>query len=78
MGDGVSEMELKESDLPALDGRQCAKCQKPIMAGDAYRLGSKTLCEDCYISARMTRTRKTHWQYLSCFKTQYLREADQD
>ena len=55
----------------------CNKCYKPIKAGDEFRQRSEVLCEDCYIDARMPRTRKTHWQYLRCIRTQYLRKADE-
>ena len=57
---------------------QCDKCHRPLNAGDEYRHRSEVLCEDCYIDLAMPRTRKTHWQYLSCIKTQYLREPDED
>ena len=55
---------------------QCKKCGKTISAGDEYRQGPEVLCEDCYMDLAMPRTRKTHWQYLSCIKTQYLRKAE--
>jgi hypothetical protein len=54
----------------------CGKCGKIIKAGDEFRHGKDVLCEDCCIDVRMPQTRKTHWQYLSCFKTQFLSKAD--
>lgn len=53
--------------------RRCARCRKAISPGDGYGRGRETLCGDCCMELRMPRTRKTHWQYLSCIKTQYLR-----
>ena len=64
---------IERSEVGAIN---CVKCHKLIKAGDEFRHRSDMLCEDCYIDARMDRNRKTHWQYLSCIKTQYLRRPD--
>jgi hypothetical protein len=33
------------------------------------------LCEDCCLDLRMTRKRKTHWQYIGSIKGDYLTPA---
>ena len=55
----------------------CHRCQAEIRAGDEFIHDSKVLCEDCYISIRSPRVRKTHWQYLTSIKTGYLKYPDQ-
>ena len=51
---------------------KCNKCHKKIKAGEEYRHHLMALCEACSLDIRMTRSRKTHWQYLGSIKTEYL------
>ncbi|KMY66074.1 hypothetical protein AAU61_19165 [Desulfocarbo indianensis] len=64
-------------DNPEPSPRRCARCGKVISPGDGYRRGRETLCGDCCMDLRMTRPRKTHWQYLSCIRSQYLRRPEE-
>jgi hypothetical protein len=57
---------------------KCLNCQREIEQGEEYFQHSDTLCEDCYFDLVMPRTRKTHWQYLSSIKTDYLRPAKRE
>ncbi|MCP3953949.1 MAG: hypothetical protein GY697_17290 [Desulfobacterales bacterium] len=50
----------------------CDACGMHIKPKDAYRYEARSLCVQCCMEARMPRTRKTHWQYLSSIKTDYL------
>ena len=51
---------------------RCNKCRKEMKAGKEHRHHLKIVCEACYMDIRMSRTRKTHWQYLRSIKTEYL------
>jgi len=51
---------------------KCEKCGEIIQDNNIYKFRGKTLCENCYIDIRTPRVRKTHWQYLSSIKTEYL------
>jgi hypothetical protein len=51
----------------------CSKCRKKIRIGNEYHYNAKVLCEDCCIDLRTPRARKTHWQYISSIKDDYLR-----
>lgn len=55
-------------------GQVCAACGRPAPAGEGREHLGRWLCEDCYVQARIDRTRKTHWQYLGAIKTEYLQE----
>ena len=50
----------------------CGVCQTEIKEGGEYNHNSKVLCEDCCIRVRMSRGRKTHWQYIGSVKSEYL------
>jgi len=52
---------------------ECSNCGKKIEEEDSYDHNHRVLCEDCFVEAKMTRKRKTHWQYLTSIKTDYLR-----
>jgi len=52
--------------------RFCSICHAKIKDGEECNHNLKVLCEDCCMNIRMTRVRKTHWQYLGSIKTQYL------
>ena len=51
---------------------RCDRCRKQIEPGQEYQHGSQTLCVQCCMELRMPRRRKTHWQYLSAIRSQYL------
>jgi hypothetical protein len=53
--------------------RSCSECRTKIAPGEERRYLKAVLCEDCYMNRRMTRSRKTHWQYLRSIKTDYLK-----
>ena len=57
---------------------ECSKCQMKIEAGDEYQHLSSVLCEECWMDVRVTRTRKTHLQYLKSIKTEYLIPAKKE
>jgi len=50
----------------------CSNCNKKISKGQEYHFDKKVLCENCCISLRAFRTRKTHWQYIGSIKGEYL------
>ena len=52
--------------------KHCNICHKKIPAEKAFDYDSKNLCEDCCMELRTPRVRKTHWQYLSSIKADYL------
>ena len=52
--------------------RKCDQCAKPVRNGEDRKHNSKYLCEDCTLYIRMSRPRKTHWQYLGSIKNDYL------
>lgn len=56
----------------------CAICKSKLMEHEAYGFRNHTLCETCCMTARMSRSRKTHWQYLSSIKRDYLQPAEAD
>ena len=64
------------SDNGALDRNQsiCANCAQPL-TGSIYDFHGENLCEDCYLLALMRPKRKTHWQYISSIKGEYLQPA---
>lgn len=53
----------------------CERCRRHIPADDVYLNNSKRLCEDCCMDLRITRKRKTHWQYVGSIKGDYLTPA---
>lgn len=53
----------------------CQRCGMRTDPGAICRHRSETLCDDCCMEMRITRGRKTHWQYLRSIKTEYLRPA---
>ena len=55
----------------------CDRCQKEIAPEDRNVHNNQTLCDECYLDARITRPRKTHWQYIGSLKTEYLRPAEE-
>ncbi len=57
--------------------QRCGKCLREISEKERYEHQSENLCEDCYMDARATRSRKTHWQYIRSVKAEYLRPARQ-
>ena len=66
-------MDQASSDNP-LNGSlvKCAACGREIPAGEAYRLGSRLLCEDCGLVEQTHPVRKTHWHYIRSIKDQYI------
>ena len=50
----------------------CHQCGVLIADKESYEYEGNTLCEDCILTIRRPRTRKTHWQYLKSIKTGYL------
>ncbi len=50
----------------------CSMCQKKINNNEQYLYGGKGYCEDCMMDQRVSRTRKTHWQYIRSIKSEYL------
>ena len=57
---------------------KCSKCDQEIKPGEEYHHQSVVLCEDCCMDTRMSRTRKTYWQYLRSIKTEYLIAGQND
>ncbi|MCF8031620.1 MAG: hypothetical protein K9K66_01495 [Desulfarculaceae bacterium] len=53
----------------------CHCCGRALEPGLSYRHQGQDLCEACCLDLRQTRPRKTHWQYLTAIKSQYLQEA---
>ena len=51
---------------------KCSQCHAEIKTGEEHYHQANVLCEDCWMVARVTRRRKTHWQYLKSIKTDYL------
>ena len=51
---------------------RCYRCGKQIEPGQEYRHESQTLCLECCMELRMPLKRKTHWQYLTAIRSQYL------
>lgn len=54
---------------------QCERCRRQIPADDVYPDKSMRLCEDCCLDLRISRKRKTHWQYVGSIKGDYLTPA---
>ncbi|MCB2226451.1 MAG: hypothetical protein KQH53_07205 [Desulfarculaceae bacterium] len=54
---------------------RCAGCGQAIAPGEEYGHQGRTWCAECCLEQRMTRPRKTHWQYITAIKSQYLQEA---
>lgn len=54
---------------------KCSRCREEISMGKEYLHNFKLLCEDCCLDIRLSRVRKTHWQYIRSIKTEYLRPA---
>ena len=50
----------------------CDACGLHTKPKDTYRYQARSLCAQCCMEARMPRTRKPHWQYLSSIRTDYL------
>lgn len=48
----------------------CRKCNNQVTENGSDKLHG--LCEDCYLETKITRKRKTHWQYIRSIKTEYL------
>jgi hypothetical protein len=65
-------MNSADSDNLKKTEKICSICRTEIKAGEAHIYNIKVLCEDCCLNIRMTRVRKTHWQYLKSIKTEYL------
>ena len=57
---------------------RCSQCHTEIETGEEHLHHADVLCEDCWLVARMTRARKTHWQYLKSIKTDYLIPAKKE
>lgn len=51
---------------------RCDRCHRRIKPGQEYRHGAQALCADCCMELRWPLKRKTHWQYLSAIRSQYL------
>lgn len=56
-------------------GLRCAGCGRPLSPDEAYPHQARSWCAECCLDQRMTRPRKTHWQYLTAIRSQYLQEA---
>ena len=65
-------MNFSKSDSLKRTEKICSVCHTGIKEGEEYNHNSKVLCEDCSINVRMSRVRKTHWQYIGSIKTEYL------
>jgi late competence protein required for DNA uptake (superfamily II DNA/RNA helicase) len=57
---------------------KCSACGNEIHENACYAHRGKIYCEACILDKRMVRQRKTHWQYLSSIKSDYLKPARQD
>lgn len=55
--------------------KKCGQCGKSIEDDEERNHNSILLCEDCYLDIRLTRRRKTHWQYIKSVKNDYLRPS---
>ena len=55
------------------DKLACHRCGKTIMGDAIHKMRNNVFCEDCCMEIHMTPKRKTHWQYLTSIKTEYLR-----
>ncbi len=53
----------------------CSFCRTRLNEKEAYAFRKNILCETCCMTIRMPRIRKTHWQYLTSIKQDYLRPA---
>jgi len=51
----------------------CDQCDLKIKADELHNYHALVLCEDCFLETKMPRKRKTHWQYLTSIKTEYLK-----
>jgi hypothetical protein len=49
---------------------KCSKCDNHVTEESVKMMNG--LCEDCYLEARISNKRKTHWQYIRSIKTEYL------
>ena len=49
-----------------------SKCPIKIKLGEEYNYHLEILCEGCYMVARDSRVRKTHWQYIRSKKAEFL------
>jgi hypothetical protein len=65
-------MDSIQSPKPNETKISCNNCTKNISKGQEYHFDLKVLCENCCISLRTPRTRKTHWQYIGSIKGEYL------
>ena len=61
---------------PTKDGqRRCGRCGRECGGpGEApgYVHRESLYCENCYFDLMAPRTRKTHWQYISSIKSDYI------
>jgi len=48
----------------------CSKCGNQVTDDSLRKVNG--LCEDCYLETKLTKKRKTHWQYVKSIKTEYL------
>lgn len=51
---------------------KCEQCGRKVSTINGYVHKSECLCENCYMDARETRSRKTHWRYIRSVKDDYL------
>jgi hypothetical protein len=51
----------------------CDQCNRKIEGDAQHKYHALVLCEDCFLETKMTRKRKTHWQYLTSIKMEYLK-----
>lgn len=57
---------------------RCDRCGSWIGTGQEYTHGSQTLCAECCMELRMPLKRKTHWQYLTAIRSQYLQPGPEE
>lgn len=55
---------------------RCGRCHADLVPDEVYRVGNDLLCESCCLDRRITRPRKTHWQYISSIKRDYLKPGN--
>jgi predicted amidophosphoribosyltransferase len=65
-------MEPGASEILGENHLVCGTCGKTIEPEKTFIHRSKVFCEECCIDVLSSRTRKTHWQYLSSIKADYL------
>ena len=65
----MSADQTPEDDRPG-----CPGCGRPL-TDPIYVIHGESLCEDCCLAALTRPKRKTHWQYISSIKGEYLQPA---